>query len=249
VLLILATVGWIFFDVAVSIITAGAIPTWEWWGILVSGTGLAFFTLAALVVDRREHTKEIETLTRGQASHSTEHLALAQGTLAVYERLATLSNANPNQSPERIADAATRQIEGLERQLAHLTGIFWRALRDDEHEYLRNELSKIGKYSVRISPDAQTDCRELAASFYSIFHEAGWTLEQIPSGVTWESAGDSGISILGKYPAENEPANKVMDALVPLVKGGLHFAAGLDKNDKADVLIIIGPKQARSSWQ
>jgi hypothetical protein len=247
-LLIIATVGWVAFDVWVSIVTAGSIPASEWWGIFIGGILLAIFTLIALLVDRREHTVEIDGLKRGQADHSREHLALAQGTLGVYDRLAALSNTNPNQPSNGIAEAAVYKIERLESQLADVTKIFWRPLRDDERQYLTEELRKIGKYSVRISPDAQTDCRELASSLYHIFKDAGWTLEQIPSGgITWESAGASGIAVLGKYPADNEPGSKVLKLLVPLVKGGLQFSASLENNDRADVLIIIGPKQARTS--
>lgn len=66
--------------------------------------------------------------------------------------------------------------------------------------------------------------------------------------MTWESAGASGIAVLRKYPVENQPAVKVMELHESLVKRGLRFAATLPENDKADVLIVIGPKQARSSW-
>lgn len=65
-------------------------PGWRMVGHL---SLLVILTLVALLIDRREHYQAIADLKRGQEDHSREHGALVRGTIALFERLATLSNA------------------------------------------------------------------------------------------------------------------------------------------------------------
>ncbi len=38
-----------------------------------------------------------------------------------------------------------------------------------------------------------------------------------------------------------------MDAIRPLIVGGIMYGANMQDNDPADVAIVVGPKRARSS--
>jgi hypothetical protein len=101
-LTIFATIGWLLFDVWVSIVTAPILPLWEWRAIFWGGIGLAISKLAGALLDRRAHRKEIENLMRGQATHSQEHDTLASGIV----RLAQMVNTSADQPSGQIAQAA-----------------------------------------------------------------------------------------------------------------------------------------------
>ena len=81
---IVATVGWIAFDVAISIMTANVIPPNEWYALVFGGIGLGavallgeIFAWMSSVTDRHELLKKIEVANAGQ-SGKMEVVAILQ---------------------------------------------------------------------------------------------------------------------------------------------------------------------------
>jgi hypothetical protein len=103
--------------------------------------------------------------------------------------------------------------------------------------------------AVRIVPEAQMDCRELAGDLYRAFTAAGWVRDDIGlnDAVREMIVTKSGIHILGKYHDPSQVGSKVMDVLRAFVVGGLGYLAALPEDDPADVVILIGPKGGRGS--
>lgn len=112
-LAIIATVGWIAFDVIFCFLTAPPMADSEWWILLCGGVGLGLTALVGEILDRRAHKKEIASILAGQESHSREHDTLAKGDIAILRRLT-------EQSDVKLTEAQEAQLEGLERQLKEL---------------------------------------------------------------------------------------------------------------------------------
>jgi hypothetical protein len=73
----IATAFWILFDVWVSVVTANALPVWEWYAIVASGGLLAIATVVGGIIDRRAYSKDIKQVTTGQEQHTTQLQALS----------------------------------------------------------------------------------------------------------------------------------------------------------------------------
>ncbi len=61
-LTIIATVGWVLFDVWVSVVTAPLLPLWEWRLLVFGGGALALFTFIGALFDRQADEKRIADL-------------------------------------------------------------------------------------------------------------------------------------------------------------------------------------------
>jgi hypothetical protein len=169
---IVANAGLIIFDVAISIVTYPMMPTWEWWIFVLSGAGLVILAVSAQVMEFKAYRRDDER-------HTHEHEVLAQGNIAVLQRLA-IATQTTGQSTGEIIQAAIQKIEGLESQLADISSIFWRRLRDDEKAALKTQLAAIGPHTIRIISAHPADCHELAGEFYRVFQSAGWQINQAP---------------------------------------------------------------------
>jgi hypothetical protein len=65
-LAIIATLLWIALDIGVSLVTAPALPPWEWWAILLGGVGLGALALIGEVLDRKSHAKDVAQILGGK---------------------------------------------------------------------------------------------------------------------------------------------------------------------------------------
>jgi len=106
-LAIIATVGWIVFDVAISLATISdtMMPAWEWWVFLCGGVSLGLIALAGEILNHHSHAKEIGEILAGQESHLKEHDVLAKGNIAMLERLAAVTQTT-GQSDSTVIEAA-----------------------------------------------------------------------------------------------------------------------------------------------
>jgi len=133
-----------------------------------------------------------------------------------------------------------------------LKSMFWRGLTDDEKAELATKVAAIGKYSFRVVSAHSADCHQIATELAKVLESAGWERKLAPAHLEEYDLDDrnlahtSGIRILGKYLADNEPGVKLLDVLRPLIKGGLVFGASVRPEDVADVVLFVGPKGARS---
>lgn len=165
-------------------------------------------------------------------------------------------------SPKNILAAAAAKILTLEHSQTELKGELdewkgrdWRRLREDEKASLTGKLKLLGKHSIRILSNRHVAPSELAGDLYRAFESAGWVVnlfELLPKTVETLDLDDqkrvsaSGIQVFGKYGDETEVGVHVTEALQPIVKGGLMFAASLGPDEVADVVLVVGSKSARS---
>lgn len=259
----MVTFLWIVFDVAISVrmMTSGY-PLWEvgiWFGV---GSALAVTAWIHEYREEKETDKRMEKLqetvgdlrqelseARGYQAGKIDLVALLGG--AVFNQLQDITHTSGEPVVTTI-EMAAGQIRALETEVKDLTSMFWRRLTDDEKAQLKQKFSVIGQYSFRIVSAHPADCHELAGELARVLESAGWRRAEPPAYIEehdlddWDLAHTSGIRILGKYPADNEPGAKLHDALAPLIKGGTMFGASLRSNDVADVVLFIGPKGART---
>jgi hypothetical protein len=204
---------------------------------------------------RIEHATELADAKREAAVHYASLSAQIQmGTLLQVKEFRELQGlTHTTEAPVVTTIAmANADIAEMRSELADFRSMFWRRLTYEEKARLKQAISAIGNYSFRIVSAHSTDCHELAGDLASVLQSAGWRRAEPPAYVEehdlddWDLAHTSGIRILGKYPADNEPGAKLLTALEPLIRGGLMFGASLRTNDVADVVLFIGPKGARS---
>jgi hypothetical protein len=149
---------------------------------------------------------------------------------------------------ESISEIAERvtQVQAAE---AHIAAMYWRRLTNEEKTLLTSKFSEVGPHTIRMVSAHPADCHELMIDLINIFESAGWTVNLAAGSVedldfdAWNLAHTSGIRILGKYP--DQTGSEVLKALVPLIKGGIGFFAGLGQKDIADIVLLIGPKGSR----
>lgn len=234
-----ATAGWIAFDVVVSVVTYPLMPRCEWWALVGSGAVLVLLTIASEIMNYVEHQRD-------EARHTSEHVAIASGTLGVFDRLRELTQMT-GQPDDRVIETATSKILSLEMQVNDLTTMFWRRLNERDIEMLRVLLGNFHHKTVRIVPEAQMDCRELAGDLNRAFTAAGWVRDDIGLNDTVREiiVTKAGMHILGKYQDPDQVGSKVLDILRAFAVGGIGYLAALPKDDPADVVILIGPKRGR----
>ena len=126
---IAAAAGWIIFDVAVSVVTYPLMPRWEWWAFVPSGGVLVILTIAAQILDYLAHQKD-------EKRHSNEHVAIATGTNAIFERLATLTQTT-GRPAATVFEAAMARIESLENQVRNQQ---WRQITAEQRQRFRDAL-------------------------------------------------------------------------------------------------------------
>lgn len=173
---IAAAVGWITFDVLVSLATSAVIPDRQWWAFLIGGAGLAVLTVSAEVLDYRSHQ-------RTDKKHSDEHTALAAGELKIWEQLQEVTKTT-GESTVTTVDAATRRIESLEDQVAELRRAQWRKITPVQRakflETLQNmkiENNSVELLVVRGDPEADSYATQLA----KLLRDAGFTCGRDPT--------------------------------------------------------------------
>lgn len=185
----------------------------------------------------------------GQIQMSAQINTLLQG--ATFQHLERITNTTGQPAVTTIA-AANTEITELRTELSDFRSMFWRRFTDDEKAALAQKFREIGQYAFRVVSAHPTDCHELAGDIIRTFQSAGWRLVSAPQFFDehdlddWDLSHTSGIRIVGKYPADNQPGSKVLDALIPLVRGGLGYVASLQSGDPADVVLFVGPKGART---
>ena len=136
-LAIIATVGWIVFDVAISLATISdtMMPAWEWWVFLCGGVSLGLIALAGEILNHHSHAKEIGEILAGQESHLKEHDVLAKGNIAMLERLAAVTQTT-GQSDSTVIEAATAKLAQREHKIGRYESIFWSPLTLDQKRRL-----------------------------------------------------------------------------------------------------------------
>ena len=226
---IVATVGWILFDVYFCLRTTSNMSNVEWWTLLIGGVGLGLIALAGEIRDRTAHSRDIANLTKGQEIHSTEHLALAKGEIGLFERLAVIA-------------AAVQQSSTLTDWQNTLTQLHWFPLTSEQKARLRNALSKLQRGKLAIAYHGDEDCEYLAHDLEQVFLDVGWTLA--------ENTG----SIESSYRAWSAAAGIVVPsfAWLPLIRVPLGitvigFNPSLLAHDIRDSLNDILSSQATSS--
>lgn len=115
-LAILVPALWIIFDVLICVRTGymtAPFSRWEWWAWLVSGIVLALLAVIAGWWDRKQAVKEA---TRRHEEIQTGQEALAQGSIAILQRLAAVTQTT-GQPDTKVFEAATARIEELSEQL------------------------------------------------------------------------------------------------------------------------------------
>jgi hypothetical protein len=259
---ILGLVGWIVLDVAMFLVTTPPrLSPWVWYGFLGVGLIVGVLALIGEIRDRGADAKRDADLKAGQEQHSREHDILAAAAIKTLEigpnfallvqKLEGFTNTHGAPIGETIAVANTT-IETLQAEISDLKSMFWRRLTDVEKAGLRKRVAAIGSYKFRIRSAHPADCNELASDLAKVLDSAEWQRAEMPTHLEQfdldnrDLADTSGIRIVGKYPADDEPGAKLLDALKPLIKGGLGFGAPLYSGDPADVVIFVGPKGARS---
>jgi hypothetical protein len=258
----MVTFLWIAFDVAISVrmMTTGY-PLWEIALWFFGGIALA---VGAWVIESREKKasdKQMLALegtvgilrqelseARSYQSGKLDMLGLLGG--ETFHQLQNLTQTT-GQPAVRVIEIANTTIETLQGEISDLRSMFWRRLTDDEEATLREKIAAIGKYSFRVISAHPADCHELTGDLTRVLESAGWERKLAPTYVEehelddWDLLHTSGIRILGKYPADNEPGSKLLEALRSVIKGGLMFGASRS-GDVADVVLVIGPKGART---
>jgi hypothetical protein len=259
----MVTLAWILFDVAISLrmafVTPQRLPTIpECVGWCVVGLGLGLWAFLSERKDRKLSDGKITNL-EGTVSALRKELSHAQsyqsGKLDViaalggetFRQLQTLTQTT-GQPVVTVIETANTTIQALQSEVTDLTRMFWRRLTDSERDNLKASLQEIGGHVVRIVDAGPTDCAEFAGELKRVFSSAGWELNFFsPETGTWETVAASGIQVLGKITDPNQVGSKVMDAIRPLIVGGIMYGANMQDNDPADVAIVVGPKRARSS--
>jgi hypothetical protein len=179
---ILATVGWLLFDVAVSIMTAGYLPLWEWRALFWGGGTLALLTLIGMIWDYRAHKKDVAAheqgiadIRAGQAGHTGEIATVAKGSIAIFNKLDQLAGITQTtgQPLATVIETAISKIAQLETKVLRHDAIFWGAISDAEKLKLVNIFTGLGPHSVKIASNGNTDCVELARDLKDCFKKAG----------------------------------------------------------------------------
>jgi hypothetical protein len=142
-------------------------------------------------------------VSQSQLSGKVDMMALLGG--ETFRTLQTVTQTNA-QAPATVIEAATSQIQTLQAEVAELrttqtdlNRMFWRRFTDRERALLKGLFEGLDRHAVRVVHTGQADCAELAHDLKQVFRSAGWDVDDqgLETG-TWETAGMSGIHILGK---------------------------------------------------
>jgi hypothetical protein len=240
---IAAAALWIVFDAAVSVMTYPVMPAWEWWTILLSGAGLAILTATAQILEYKAHEKEEKT-------HSSKLGAIATGTLAIFERLATLTQTT-GQPVDVIIEGATARIDVLSTQLATLKRELeittWQPIPDNQIVFLikqfqRNPQEQLIERTVEfLLEDGFPDVARLSEQLHAVFKKADWTIRNVEVARSWDNIVLPGIQIEAK--PERQAANLIAESLSTVVGS---VSKAIDKSAITPfVLIVIGRKPSQ----
>ena len=248
-LLILATVLWVFYDVAVSIVTAPLLTNQQWWAFVIGGAFLVLLTFAGAIADYRDsaalqkHVESLET-----------QLATAQGNLAgridivatlgaeTFRRLQNITDTT-GQSPPTVIEAANTKIDNLEKQLAYYEKNFWQLLTDGQKTDLIAQLKTLNKHRVQISANENPDCVGFARELRECFKVAGW--EVLDKPLTGQ-LGVIGVTGFRAYSGDQKPVQdlfNVFASILTLPKKTYGEMQDLKISDDVDVWLIVGPKR------
>jgi len=236
VLGIAGAAGWIIFDVAVSILTYPLMSPATWWAFVISGAVLVIVTVVAQVLEYIEFQKD-------SAKHSMEHEALARGSIAVWEKLESITQTS-GQPAIKTIEVAVQKIARLEDKVARHDAISWGAVNDEDKQRLIATLVGFGKHSVAITAHENSDCVELAHDLKDCFRRAGWEVSRIPITGTWASAGASGFS-LATTASLDMLHRPLLEALLGAARGPISGIAGGPPpiEPQPDFYILVGPKR------
>jgi hypothetical protein len=218
VLGIASAAGWIIFDVAISIVTYPLMPTCEWWIFVLSGVALVTVTVAAQILEYRGRE-------RVEKRQSNEHAVIATGTLAIFERLAAVTQTT-GQSATITLEATILKIDALTRQVADLSESSRHVTRDQRRRFA-DSLPKtipdfygagaLAHHGVRIIHGSTLEAQNYAEELQSLFGEQGFTVTR-EENVTHESLNIPGLQMLIADPSNPTASDKITKALLDAAK-------------------------------
>jgi hypothetical protein len=83
----------------------------------------------------------------------------------------------------------------LESEVDRYKQIFWRPLDADEKRQLTSTLVGLGRHSVAITANVNTDCTELARDLRECFEQAGWEIAKVPLTGSIDSIVNNGFIV------------------------------------------------------
>jgi hypothetical protein len=221
-MLIVVTACWILWDTAISVRMARMSQPFSllecgiWFA---SGLLLAGLAIIAEIRERRAHDREMADLktqiARGQTSHSGEHAALAEASIAIFQRLAAVTHTSGQPETEVLA-AATARIEELDKQLTEL--------KEDTRHVSREQRWRFGQAvpkvlpelfespprfeykGVRVTYGSTIEAQNYAEELSRLFGENGLTSSK-EEEFTHESLNTTGLKVLvadPSNPTEND---------------------------------------------
>jgi hypothetical protein len=231
---IAAAAGWIIFDAAVSIVTYPLMPTAWWITLVLSGAVLVILTATAQILEYRSHQRDTK-------QQSQEHAAIATATMAIFERLAAITQTT-GQPIANVIEVATSQIARLEGKVERYESIVWIPPSYKEKQKIAVALQNLGRHSVQILHTGQSDCYEFAVELAETFNRARWSV--LPVNAQASVHGIRSIETMGKL-NDIPLIRQVSDVLLPLTLQGMSRASP-DYAGHADITISIGPRKMRS---
>jgi hypothetical protein len=172
---ILATAGWIIFDLIATYVTYPELSRGWWWALAIFGAILVVCTIV-------ERILEATSQNRLENKRDYQLGAIASATEEVYRRLAAITSSKISVEPIEILNAAVKKIETLETEVAevrHERESRWQRLTDQERvdflatlrEYFFTDHSPL-IYIIRHSSFAASV--ELADMLQELFSQANW---------------------------------------------------------------------------
>jgi len=178
-LAIAATVGWIAFDVAISVVTSSMIPPGEWYVLIFGGVGLGALALLGEIKtwmsqteERNELLRKVETAA-AQQSGKMEVLAILQALQLKSSPIDVTSPTLPvkSVSSEELKEGE-REIKDLRKRLGKELSR-WPILKPEELQRFTEDIAFLKGKRVCVVSGDEHDCRVFAEAVASAFRTAG----------------------------------------------------------------------------
>jgi hypothetical protein len=257
-LAIIATVGWILFDVYFCLRTApDSMSVPMWWTLLIGGVGLGVVALIGEIWDRKSHNDEVRDLNsklidlkQGQTGHTDEIATVAKGSIAILAKLDHLAGITQTsgQSVSTTIDVAAIRLTLLESKLARIEERDWIPMDTDSKSVLASKLGVFHGHIVQVVSHENPDCQGLAEDFKDCFRKAEWHVRDVPLTGSWAASGASGIQVSGWTPTETL-CRATADALHDVTRARSGVSTVIDGRPMPDeagmpeVIVVVGTKK------